>query len=831
MMEGFVLMQCAHCCSAIAPDAAREDGGHVFCCAGCLTVYQLLHTSNLADYYTIRERTEGGHSFLPPLPAAPAADFLYLDDPAIEVGRSGGDRYLDFYVEGIQCTACVWLLESLDRLCPDVAQSRFRSGLSVLRLFLSPTGRFSAAAATMMRLGYRPHPVTSSAQASQLQAEENRRELIRVAIAGACAGNMMLFSVALYAGATGQAAQIFLWAILLLAIPVMGYCAIPFYKSAWAAAGFDFHAQQKLRGRRRAVCFDFHAQQKLRGRRRAAPRRRMSVDVPIVAALGIGVIAGIRATVLGQHSYFDSLAMLIFLLLASRYGLRRIHQSHLQDTTTSGFLVPPMAKRRMPDGTLAPVSVATLQPGDDMLVEPGEVFAADGVLVEGTTAANCAAMTGESYPQQLQVGASVYAGTVNLVDTVVIRVSAVGEKSRMGQLLAGILSYPKSKIETLADRWAMRVLGMGMVVAVILFLALGVFGHWEEGFRRALALVIITCPCASAIATPLAFSLGLNACRRRGILVKGGDVLERMESVKHIILDKTGTVTQGDFIVTNWPKTLTDQNDLRSIAALESRSMHPVSHAIRRYILISTLGTVDLLGSVDPLPDVDDFAEKIGWGVLGSVNGHRYQIGKSTTQTSQSETTISVWKDGVWLGDVVLGDAIRAESKDSVDALRKKGFEITLLSGDRRDVVERVGRELGLTPKQCLSDQTPELKLAYIQSHPAALMVGDGANDAAALSRAEVGVAVHGSVEVSMQVADVYVASPGISPVVTLLTVAGTTMRCVRRNLVASALYNGVGISLALVGWMSPLGAALLMPFSSVTVLSVALVTFRRWRS
>jgi Cu2+-exporting ATPase/Cu+-exporting ATPase len=803
MMEGFVLIQCAHCCSAIVPGAASEDAGQVFCCAGCLTVYQLLHASNLADYYTIRDRTESSHSFLPPLPATPAADFLYLDDPGFQVGHSGGCRYLDFYVEGIQCTACVWLLESLDRLCPDIAQSRFRTGPSVLRLFLSPTGRFSAAASAMVRLGYRPHLVDNASQASQLQAEENRRELIRVAIAGACAGNMMLFSVALYAGATEQMAQLFLWAILLLAVPVMGYCAIPFYKSALAAVR----------------------------------RRRMSVDVPIVAALGIGVAAGIRAVVLGQHSYFDSLAMLIFLLLASRYWLRRIHQSHLQDTTASGFLVPPMAKKRGSDGVISPVLVAALQSGDELVVAPGEVFAADGVLAEGTTAANCAAMTGESYPQQLQVGASVYAGTVNLTATVVIRVSAVGEKTRMGQLLAGILSYQKSKIETLADRWAMRVLGMVTVLALVLFLALGYSGYWEEGFRRALALVIITCPCASAIATPLAFSLGLNACQRRGILVKGGDVLERMESVKQIVLDKTGTVTQGDFIVTNWPTTLTDRDDLRSIAALESRSAHPVSHAIRRYILISTLGdglavgTVCLLGSVDSLPEVDDFAEKIGWGVSGTVNGHIYQIGKSTTQTSRSETTVSVWKEGEWLGDVVLGDAIRAESKASVDALRKEGFEITLLSGDRRDVVERVGRELGLAPKQCLSDQTPELKLAYVQSHPAALMVGDGANDAAALSRAYVGVAVHGSVEVSMQAADVYVASPGISPVVTLVTVAGTTMRCVRRNLVASALYNGVGISLALAGWMTPLGAALLMPFSSVTVLSVALLTFRRWRS
>ncbi|MCM2323550.1 MAG: heavy metal translocating P-type ATPase metal-binding domain-containing protein, partial [Oligoflexia bacterium] len=561
---------CLHCGRA---------SGESFCCEGCEAVFAILHSRGLSEYYALKKT---GGWLRQPLPAAvPGRSYTYLDDPAFlklyAMSAPGGGLEMTFYAEGIHCVACVWLLEKLPELVKGLSSVRLDLGSSTALVRIPEGGSFAAAAREFERLGYRPHPVRGE-ELEQHQKRENRQMLIRLGIAGACHGNLMLLAVSLYGGATGTLAKAFSWVSLALFLPVAIYSAVPFYRDAWVS----------LR------------------------TRRISIDVPIA----LGVVGGTLASTVNlfrgsSHIYFDSLSSLVFLLLGSRYLLKRAHENAFRSSKLLHFLMPSSVRRRLAQTeSYEQVGIEVIAPGDVVKVLPNEPIPVDGTVIAGRSTIHCALLTGESDPVGVGEGEIVHAGTVNQASVLEIRATGAGYATRLGRILKAIEegAQRKAPIVTLTDAVARRFVGAVLVFAALAWLGTGWHLGWEAGFERALALLIITCPCGLALATPLALSISIGKAARSGLLIKGADVLERLARVDKVFLDKTGTLTTGEFEVLEWSVAPGDERIAAHAAvALESRSNHPIAKAVVRHLIRSRQ-----VRDADRLPAVEDFEETAG---------------------------------------------------------------------------------------------------------------------------------------------------------------------------------------------------------------------------
>jgi Cu2+-exporting ATPase len=400
-------------------------------------------------------------------------------------------------------------------------------------------------------------------------------------------------------------------------------------------------------------------------------------------------------------------------------------------------------------------------------------------------------------------------------------------------------SRRRAPIVQFADRVA------GRFVVVLLTLAVATFAIWlylapQRAIDNAVALLIVACPCALGLATPLALTIAIGRAARRGILIKGGEVLELLARPGVLVLDKTGTITAGKTRVISW---VGSDRAKTWVAALESHSAHPVAVALR------AVASTDLSRESSPL-DVRETVQTPGGGLTGLVDGRRLAVGSPRFVRAQNaavsaemdaaeraavlagRTPVLVAVDGQCVAVASLGDPIREDAAPALAELRRLGWTIRILSGDHPEVVAAVAAQLQVPADAAMGNATPEEKVAYVErlrQHGSVVMVGDGVNDAAALSAATVGIAVHGGAEASLSAADIYLSRPGLAPIVDLVGAAGSTVRAIRRSLVASLIYNTLAASLAVTGLIGPLIAAILMPLSSLTVLTLAFAshTFR----
>lgn len=791
----WVAKLCLHC-GASVPNAEVSE----FCCQGCAAVYSLLHERGLEDFYVLRDRAKnGGEHF-----AASFSDekFLYLDDPEfIAQYAFENHRQMRFYLEGVHCVACLWLTEKLPEFVPGVEFLRLNLSSNVATLRLKPHGKFSEAACELLRLGYRPHPVVVG-ESEMLQKKENQKHLIRIGIAGMASGNIMLLAVALYAGATGSLAEIFKWTSFLLFIPILFYCSIPFYKGAWSS----------LR------------------------KKQISIDVPIVFGLFMGTGLSFVNLLRGSNDiYFDSLSTLNFLLLSTRFLLRKVNQQALNLSQLMHFLAPSRGRRRLSDQTYEEVKSDALREGDLVQVLPGECFPADGVIVDGESRINCALLTGESHLLAVKKGSRVHAGTWNQDAPLELRVLTAGPGTRLGKILSSVEEglTRKAPIVSFLDR-----VGQAFVVAVFVLSGVGFLvglnTSWNEAFSRALAISIIVCPCTFALATPLAMSLAIGRAAKRGILVKSAELIERLSHVKTVFFDKTGTLTEGQLQIMDWKELL--PNATQALIALESRSVHPIAKAVVRHFRTH-------LGLNTPIQQVEEFLEKPGVGVSGRIGKNFYQIRSAiefTTSTAgeetknenetETETQIVLWQDDQRAGVLTLADRVRSDSKKAIDDLRTLGLDIYLLSGDLAGPVHRVASYLGIPLQNVVAQASPERKSEILKRNPKSLMVGEGANDAIALASAYASVAVQGGMEMSIRAAGAYSSKPGVNPIPSLIMISQETMNVIRKNLFFAVVYNIFGIAAALSGYLSPLFAAVLMPMSALTVFLSTMIGTSRLR-
>ncbi len=745
-------------------------------------VYRILTKHNLDQYYRIKRDAPLLSPSQPVTVSDHRYDYLDSDEHRLKYTYGTDQLQMKFYVEGIHCVACLWLIERIGMLVPGVEQAQLDMSSSILSVRLSADGSFSLLATTLQQLGYTPHPIENSQDIESIRRRETHRELIRVGTAGFCAGNIMLLFISIYSGVEGTLLTIFLWSSFVLMLPVISFCAWPFYRSAIAAVRLG----------------------------------QINIDVPVSLALLLGYTASTYHLCIGRTEvYYDSLSIFVFLLLSTRYFLKSLHQKFSGGAHFSEFLMPQYVYRwdegqqRFVDTTLDKVHLK-----DRLQIQEGDVVPADGIVKAGDGFVDVHMLTGESHPVRVNADHEVFAGTVNQSGQFTIEVTAVGDQTRLSQIFRSIEQAQKPRIVALADRIAKWFLLAVITMAggILLFFGMSDF---EEGLKRALALIIVACPCALALATPLAYTIGLKCSAILGALLKGPEVLERLAVTDQVFIDKTGTLTTGGFKVLNWGAKDEHQPLYAEAYALEKESRHPIGVAIRQY----ASGQLDDVNTIT----LTDYAEVIGQGVQGTIDGRRLEIRADHTPSSSPAgtdvitTQVGVLVDGELIDQIRLGDEIRQSSYGAVTGLQKRLGDVTMLTGDSTSVAENVAQQLGIREFQAA--MYPEDKQRIIENAPKALMIGDGANDAVALASAFVSIAVQGSLEVSFRSSDVYLLKPGIESVPKLLDVARDTRSTVKRNLTISILYNAAGITLAVMGLINPLGAAIIMPVSSLTVL------------
>jgi len=792
---------CAHCgLDAVAGEARRVDGA-VYCCAGCETAAAIIKQSGLDGFYALPDRrtdrvAASGRSF---------AEFDHEAFTSAHVTRTAdGLAETALYLEGVHCASCVWLVERMPMVVPGAVRAELDVTRGLARLAWDPqVTALSTLARTLDQLGYRPHPYRGR-RADEARRAEDRAMIMRIGVAGAIAMNVMAISLALYSGLFGgieaEFERYFRWTSLVLVIPAIVWPGRVFFTSAWQAL--------KAGG--------------------------LHMDVPIAFALGAGVIQGSINTIRDSGPiYFDAVSTLILLLLVGRFLQHRAQRTAADAAALLGALAPATARLvDEPSDAISEIPTEAVQVGMLLEVRAGDTLAADGVVAHGTSSLDLALLTGESRPVSVTEGARVFAGTVNLSAPLRVRVEEAGSESRLGRLLRDVEAGARDRapVVLFADRIA------GHFIAVVLVLATITASLWwstdpARAMDHAIALLVVTCPCALAMATPLAFTVAIGRAAARGILIKGGHALESLTMRGTLFVDKTGTLTEGRLALASWEG---DDATRALVLAAERQSRHPVASAF--------LGAWE---AIDDRTTPEALVEVLGAGVEARIAGKVVRVGKPSwvaaeardtrgiAARAQSEadavrTTVLVAVDGEIVARATFGDPLRPEARESVRALREAGWQVRILSGDAAPVVTHVATALGIDAATSEGEATPERKREVVlaaRERGTVVMVGDGVNDAAAISAATVGVAVRGGAEASMAAADVYLATGGIGALQDLLDGADRTTRIIRRNMLIALGYNAVAVTLAMMGLLDPIVAAILMPVSSVTAILGA------WRS
>ncbi|MEO1534984.1 MAG: heavy metal translocating P-type ATPase [Planctomycetota bacterium] len=789
---------CTHCSLPVPAGLIEHSASEQFCCGACKIAYAAISECGLDAYYELRKRLE--------VDSAPAsasgARFAEFDDPVFAERHvremPDGLRTCELYLEGVHCAACVWLVERLPRVVAGVIAARLDLGRSLITLVWDPNHvELSAVARGIDRLGYRPHPATQH-HARESRKQADRAALVRIGVAGACMGNVMLLAAALYSGMLDGIEDSTRHAFRLLSAAI-GLVAI-----FWPGRVFFQGAMAALRAR------TWH------------------LDMPIAIALGAGTVTGVFFAIRGTGEiYFDSVTMLVFLLLFGRWLQERGMRAAADSIDLRNALTPTTTHRVEADGTCRDVPTDAIEAGDTVEVRVGETCPVDGVVVKGTSHVDQAVLTGEPRPIAVAEGDAVPAGAVNTSSVLRVKAEAVGANTRIGRVLESIARLSRERLPVIgrAERVAKPFV---ITVTSLATLCMLIWLHkgWELALDHTTALLIVACPCALALATPLVTAVAIGDAAKRGRLIKGADVFDRMRLCNRVFLDKTGTVTRGRFAVQSIAG---DEAIIPLAAAIERETPHPIASAIAELNadLTASETTVAIGKGVEGF--VDDVRVAVGQqAFVESVTGAscEHLTGEAVAATELGNTVVFAADSTGRACVIALGDEIRNDARSLIANLHARGKRVSILSGDDPTTVRLIAAQLGLDEADALGGMSPDEKLATIESAleegPVA-MAGDGVNDAAALAKATCGIAVHGGAEASLAAADVYITADDLDQIVQLADSSGKVVSAVKKCLMVSLSYNVAASSMALAGLMSPLIAAFLMPTSSLTVVLMAL--------
>jgi len=771
---------------------SEEGARQLFCCRGCLGAFRMICSAGLVKFYQRSDRS------MPTVTAEGAARFSD-EELARHMTPDGRFCRLDILVGGISCPSCIWLLERMIARVAGVAQVSisYAGGIASVTYdpLLTPP---SDILASISSLGFTPRPYSPAL--SELAARSQRSDLLlRFGTALFLTMQLMAYSYSLYAGyfqgMDSGIKSVLQYASCLVATPVVFYCGWPFLEGAW----------QSIRS------------------------LRPGMDLLIAVGALTAWIYSTWALASGQETYYESAAMIVTFVLLGRLlelsvrrtalsGIESLYAAVVQRAT----LVDPSGHRDVP--------AEDIRPGDRLLVRQGERFPVDCLLLEGETEIDQSLVTGESVPVLALPGSDVRAGCVNIAAPVLAQaLRPVGHSYLMRvAALVRMAQAGKPSLQRLSDRIA------GWFVPAVLMLAVLVCAvHYAvtgqgigPALMVALSVVLIACPCAMGLAVPAAVLAACSRSASLGIILRGGDVIERLAAVQCAFFDKTGTITMGQPRVIAFTRfgDLSEREVLVAAASVEQPAAHPLARAI-----------VAFAAEGGELPgECRGFTVSPGKGVSGQIAGGRrvacgsavYLAEEGVPLTGRGrdeglrETEVLVAIDGCLAGRFQLTDQLRPGSAELVTALGRRGMDLRLVSGDAQPVVDRIAALTGIGT--ALGSMTPDQKLALVHEAQSrglrVLMAGDGVNDAPALAAADVSCSLTGSSDIALENADVIITGDDLALLATAHRIARKTMTIIRQNLAWAFVYNMVGIPLAVFGQLTPVYAAVAMTASSLLV-------------
>lgn len=785
--------------TAIVDGAARD-----VCCPGCQAVAETIAGAGLQSYYRTRTAPpprDGGEPLRPP--TARALLEIY-DRPELQRGfvvdRADGTLEATLILEDIHCAACVWLNEQ------HLARQRGVQSVDInyvsrrARVRWDPTiVRLSQLLAAVEAIGYRAWP-DDDANRARVERNEKRQALWRLAVAGLGMMQVMMYAYPAYVAGAGELPldleRLMRYASLALTLPVVLFSAAPFF----------------------------------RGAARDLRLRRPGMDVPVALGVAAGFLGSCWSTVTdGPAVYFDSVTMFVFLLLLGRFLERAARERAHEAVHCLARAIPATATRigRI-DGveTQEVVPAASLVPDELVLVAPGDAFPADGVVLAGDTEVDEALLTGESRPLGKGAGDEVTGGAINLRAPVTVRVLRVGSDTRLAAIVRLMEQAQAQRPAAVAA--ADRVAFWFVLAILAIAGATGVAWWWIEPARAlpiAVAVLVVTCPCALSLATPAALTVAIGTFARRGVVVARSGAIEALARVTHVVIDKTGTLTAGrPAVIEVQAFGPLDAGRCRELACtLERGSKHPIAAALCAGVLAEDMAT--------------DAAHTAGGGIEATVQGERLRIGSRRfvegwcgaggLPLPADDRRTEVWltsRNGP-LAAFKLGDTLRPDALALIERLRGAGLEIVLASGDERGPVADVARRLGIA--RWHAALSPEDKRALVEDlqrgGARVAMIGDGINDAPVLAQSDCAIAMGGGAVLAQSTADIVITASRLSVVADAIRLARRTLAIVRGNLTWAFGYNVIAIPLTVLGLVAPWAAAIGMSASSLLVVANAL--------
>ncbi len=726
-----------------------------------------------------------------PAPSAmPAERQPERDWNAYSVDAGDGRRRIDLAVENITCAACMSDIERGLRRVDGIGVARVNVASRRVAVTYEPARVDPEAILRRMNaIGYPAHPFDPAA-ARGARSEESRRLLKCLGVAGFGAMNVMLMSVSVWAGnvtdITPETRDLFHWISALIAIPTVAYAAQPFYQSAV----------------------------------RAIRSRRVNMDVPIAIGVTLAMLLSIVNTLThAREAFFDSALMLLFFLLLGRFLDENMRRRTAVEAETLATLRAESAIRIGKDGALVEMPVSRIRPGDRVLVRPGERVPVDGRVRTGASEIDTSLVTGETTPAAVGPGALVHAGMTNGFGALEIAVTAVAENTLVAEIerLIAEAQSAKAGAMRLADRAAKTYAPVVHLTAALTFAGWMIAGaSWDRALVTAIAVLIITCPCALALAIPAVQVVAAGRLFRNGILLNAGDAIERLAAADTIVFDKTGTLTEPD------PRLLdpaaVDARTLDRAARLALASRHPLARALSR-----ADGAAETYVGAREHP---------GEGVSAVVDGRDLRLGSpawcgvaeealASARAVHATASFIAFREGSTPPVLfALGQSLKADAVEIVARLRQAGYRLEILSGDRHAGVADAAARLGITDFRAEVD--PASKIARLAAHAAegrrVLMVGDGLNDAPALAAAHVSLSPVSAADVARTASDAVFLGDRLAPVAVALDVARAARRLMAENLWIAVVYNAVAVPIAIAGYVTPLIAALAMSGSSLIV-------------
>ncbi|CAM2877939.1 heavy metal translocating P-type ATPase [Vibrio neptunius] len=753
------------------------------CCPGCETVAQTIVDSGLVSYYQYRTAPAEKADLVPEQLQA----LIHYDNEEVQsefVRNAENKAEVTLSLEGVSCAACAWLIEKQVSTRTGVLSIRVNTTTNRAILAWDKTQtKLSELLSSIHQLGYKAAPFEADKQEAAYH-ESMKQYLYRLGIAGLATMQVMMLAVALYLEVFGdlepEFKSYFRWVSLIFATPVMLYSALPFYLNAW----------------------------------RSIRSRTLGMDVPVSLAMIFAYFASLVATVTEQGEvFFESISMFAFFLLVGRFLEMRARRKAAAASGNLLKLIPAIATKL--DGDQVPVK--TLKLGDQIRVLPGEHVPADGKIIKGRVHIDESMLTGESVPVVKNVDDYVYAGTLNGEESFELEVTSTKADSMISNIvrLQDEAQLSKPKIAQIADIVARYF------VAIILVIAAGTWLFWhqtkpDDAFWIMLSVLVATCPCALSLATPTALTCATSRMGNLGILLRKGHVFETLCKINHLIVDKTGTLTHGDIVISevNTFSDTSKEEALAIAASLEWHANHPIARAFKSYHSLEV--------------QVNDVENIIGSGIQGVYQDKHVKIGSASfilgDQAQAEPNSVYLSLDGQHVATFTYQDPIRAESKTFIERFKKAGIKVTLLTGDSQSNADFVAKEIGI--ETVVAGAKPQDKLEYLQNvddSDVTMMIGDGINDAPTLAGAHLSVAMGGGADVAKASADMVLLGDQLDRILEARKLALQTRKIIRENLAWSLGYNILILPLAVAGFVAPYFAVVGMSASSIIVVSNSL--------